>query len=767
MLLVLTLAIFLAAGLLFCVQPMLGRLLLPRLGGSPAVWTSAMVFFQGGLLVGYMLAHGFGLLGGRRPRLAIAAHVVLAALAVVVLPVSLPGWSVEGWPALWVIGALAVAVGLPYVMLATVSPAVQRWISATDHRLADDPYPLYAASNAGSLLGLVAYPLVIEGALDLDAQGRWFSAGYVAVVVLLGIGGLLVGRRLSGRPSGAAQERPVVDGAGVAAGPAALPGAGWPLRLAWVGLAAVPSSLMLGTTLHLTTDVAAVPLLWVVPLSLYLGTFIVAFGCGVPQVAMWTRRLAPVAVVAAVVAMLLHARQPLWAVAGVHLAAMASASLLCHLRLAELRPPASRLTEFYLLVATGGVLGGAFNALVAPAVFDRVYEYPLALGLSMLALPGLWAAGRARGDGRWRAMAVQALVGVVVVMGFAALLLAMAVAGRQPLSATSGLWERALAVGVPALGLYLLQGRPAALAMAVCGVLVVGVSWSGPAEVVHVERTFFGVHTVERVRAVQRDGTVARFHQLRHGSTAHGIQRMDPGYEREPLAYYHRQSPIAEVFALIDGQAAPSPVRRLDRVALVGLGTGALAAYGRPGMTIDAYEIDPAVVRIAQDRALFTYLSASRADAIEVVVGDGRLRLSQAQGKAYDLIVLDAFSSDAIPVHLLTVEAFGVYLERLAEGGVLAVHVSNVYLDLEPVVASAAARLGLVAQMRVDQRDPLDSQRTGRYTSAWIMLARDAADLGPLVGRPLWRAARAPAGFAPWTDQRSNILDVLGQPPQE
>jgi hypothetical protein len=438
MLLVYTIAIFLAAALLFCVQPMLARMILPRLGGSPAVWTAAMLFFQAGLLMGYLGAHVLGLVGRRAPRVAIAAHIVLAAAAVVALPLALPTGSADGPPAIWVMLALAVAVGAPYLVLSSVSPLLQRWISTTDHRLAADPYPLYAASNAGSLLGLLAYPFIAEPLLSLDQQRSWWSIGYVALVVLLGIGGALVIRRTRA-PRESVKEAP--------AEPVA-----WPRRLAWVGLAMVPSSLLLGVTQHLTTDVAAAPLLWVVPLSLYLLTFIIAFGVSKPGLDRWIGRLAPIAVVGVVVAMLLHARQPLVAVAGAHVAAFALAAMLCHQRLASLRPHASRLTEFYLLVALGGVLGGAFNALLAPVIFDRVLEYPIAIALAMLALPGLpqWKAAGAK---TLDTPAGQFVLGGTVVIGFVAILVVLGAMGYLPLAANATWWERTLAVGLPALAL--------------------------------------------------------------------------------------------------------------------------------------------------------------------------------------------------------------------------------------------------------------------------------------------------------------------------
>jgi hypothetical protein len=752
MLLVYTLAIFVAAALLFCVQPMLARMMLPRLGGSPAVWTAAMLFFQSGLLVGYLGAHLLGVAGRRAPRVAIGAHVVLAAVAVLALPLALREGAPSGSAALWVLVSLALAVGGPYVMLSTVSPVLQRWISTTDHKLASDPYPLYAASNAGSLLGLLAYPFVVEPMLSLEQQRSWWSVGYIALVVVLAFGAVLSARRLRVLREGAVEE-PVEP----------VP---WKRRLAWVGLAFVPSSLMLGVTQHLTTDVAAAPLLWVVPLSLYLLTFVIAFGVRREGLERFVQRLAPIAVVGVVVAMLLHARQPLWAVAGAHVAAFGLGALLCHQRLASLRPHSGRLTEFYLLVAIGGVLGGAFNALLAPAIFNHVLEYPLAIALAMLALPGL---PKLR-DAAARGLATpsgQVAVGVAVVCVFVAVLFVFAAMGLQPLSGSASVFERAIVVGVPAIVLYLIHGRPLSFTVAVGGMLVASSFWRGPAEIVHIERTFFGVHTVERVRTLQRDGSIATFHQLRHGSTAHGLQRLGPGFEQEPLAYYHRSSPIAEVFALIDGQATPERFNPLDHVALVGLGTGALASYGRRGMSIDAYEIDPEVVRIARNPLYFTFLSDSRADSIGYFIGDGRLLMEAYEGEPYDLIVLDAFSSDAIPVHLLTLEAFEVYLSKLAHGGVLAVHISNVYLDLEPVVASAAERLGLFATMRVDQRDPEDSLATGRYASTWVMLARSPEDLRPLERRALWRAPMARPGFRTWTDDRSNILSVIGAPPQQ
>ncbi len=752
MLQVYTIAIFLAAALLFCVQPMLARMILPRLGGSPAVWTAAMLFFQAGLLLGYLGAHILGWLGSKAPRVAIAVHVVVAAAAVLALPLALPAGAAKGPPAIWVVMALAVAVGAPYLVLSSVSPLLQRWISTTDHKLAADPYPLYAASNAGSLLGLLAYPFIAEPLLSLEQQRSWWSICYVALVVLLGVGGALVIRRTRA-PRETVKEAPAEP-------------ITWPRRLAWVGLAMVPSSLLLGVTQHMTTDVAAAPLLWVVPLSLYLLTFIIAFGVTRPGVDRWVGRLAPIAVVGVVVAMLLHARQPLVAVAGAHIAAFALAAMLCHQRLASLRPHAGRLTEFYLLVAFGGVLGGAFNALLAPVIFDRVLEYPIAIALAMLALPGMpkW---KDKGANTLDTPAGQFVLGGTVVFVFVAILVVLGALGYLPLAASATWWERGLAVGAPAIALYVVCGRPIAFSMAVGGVLLVATFWKGPAETVHIERTFFGVHTVEEVRTRWRDGSVATLHQLRHGSTAHGIQRMDTDGVPVPLAYYHDLSPIADVFALIDGQAAPRQYHALDRVALVGLGTGALAAYGRPGMTIHAYEIDPAVVEIARNPLYFTFLSKSRADEVEYFVGDGRLLLEAHEGEPYDLIVLDAFSSDAIPVHLLTLEAFEVYLDKLARGGVLAVHISNVYLNLEPVVAKAAERLGLYSTMLVDQRDPTDSAETGRFASTWVMLSRSPEDLAPLKQRPLWRPPVAREGFRAWTDDRSNILSVLGTPPQE
>jgi len=752
MLLVYTIAIFLAAALLFCVQPMLARMLLPRLGGSPAVWTAAMLFFQAGLLLGYLGAHVMGLLGAKAPRVAIVVHAVLAATAVLALPLALPSGSAGGPPALWVVMALAVAVGAPYLVLSSVSPLLQRWISTTDHKLAADPYPLYAASNAGSLLGLLAYPFVAEPLLSLDQQKSWWSIGYAALVVLLGVGGVLVVRRtrVPQVPVDRAPAEPATRSR----------------RLAWVGLAMVPSSLLLGVTQHLTTDVAAAPLLWVVPLSLYLLTFVVAFGVTKPGLDRWVGRLAPIAVVGVVVAMLLQARQPLIAVAGAHVVAFALAAMLCHQRLATLRPDAGRLTEFYLLVALGGVLGGAFNALLAPVVFDRILEYPIAIALAMLALPGLpkW---KYKGAKSLDTPAGQLVLGGTIVIAFVAILVLLGAFGSLPLAASAEWWERGIAVGLPVVALYVVCGRPLSFSTAVGGVLLVATFWKGPAEVIHIERTFFGVHTVEKVQTRWRDGSIATLHQLRHGSTAHGLQRVDTGGVPVPLAYYHDRSPIAEIFAFIDGQSPLGQHNALDRVALVGLGSGALAAYGRPGMTFHAYEIDPAVVRIATNPLYFTFLSQSRADEIEYFIGDGRLMLEAHDGEPYDLIVLDAFSSDAIPVHLLTLEAFGVYLDKLAEGGVLAVHISNVYLHLEPVVARAAERLGLYATMLVDQHLSTDSAETGRYASTWVMLSRSPEDLAPLRQRPLWRPPTAPEGFRAWTDDRSNILSVLGAPPQE
>ena len=718
------LASFVGAGLLFLVQPMVAKMVLPLYGGSPAVWNTSVLFFQAVLLAGYGYSH----LSTRRLGLRLQPRVHLATLVapLAVLPIALPSWAPPraGTPtALWLLGVLGVAVGLPFLVVSTTGPLLQRWFSVTGHPRARDPYFLYAAGNAGSLLALLGYPLVVERALSLGQQARLWTGGYVVFAVLIAACALQLSRRTS------APTRAPAPGPTDAAPPSER--VAWPRRARWVLLAFVPSSLMLGVTTYISTDLAAVPLLWVVPLSLYLVTFIVAFGRPPAHDAAPGSRVAAGLVLALVIVMT-EQLVPVTAVAvALHLAAFTAIALVAHRRLAADRPGPEQLTEFYLLVSVGGVLGGAFNSLVAPTVFDRVLEYPLVVAAALVltvarGVPTVLTRRYGRmGSVVWG----LAPVGLVVIVTRAAR--DTALAGRV-LPAVAVL-AAAVAAG------WLAARRPVPFVVGVVGLLAV--TEGPPPSNVVTDRTFFGVY-----RVYEADGR--RF--FMHGVTAHGSQRLGAARPAEPETYYTRSGPAGAVLETL----SPQPLA--DEVAIVGLGTGALAAYGRPGQTITYYEIDPAVVDVAEDPRHFTFLADSRA-RVEVEVGDGRLRLQEAPPDRFGLMVFDAFSSAAIPVHLLTDDAVSLYRRKLRPGGVLLFHVSNRHLDLGPVLAATAARQGLAGLQRTDHA--LD-EATGHLPSRWALLAEDPAALDPWRADTRW----APLGDRQvlWTDDFSNVVTVLG-----
>ncbi|MFM9996753.1 MAG: spermidine synthase [Phycisphaerales bacterium] len=774
--------IFLGALLLFLVQPMVARMLLPSLGGSPAVWNTCMVFFQGALLGGYAYAHWMSRALGTR-RLPIVHAVVLAAPIVLLVRWGgvTAGPPADASPVGWLLFTLAATIGLPFLALSTGAPLLQRWFSATDHRAAKDPYFLYAASNAGSLVALLAYPLVVERTLSLESQRFAWTIGYCALAGLTAACGWVT--IAHGRRATTTDTTPA--GPGLSPGMDAAPS--WRTRALWVVLAAVPSSLMLGVTQHLSTDVAAMPLLWIVPLAIYLLTFILAFAGRTLVPVGSVSKILPVLMVGLAVAFILQAKRPIGLLFLLHLLAFFLCAMLCHGRLAASRPAAARLTEFYLWIAVGGVIGGMFNALAAPVVFTGVYEYPIALvAACLLRLPRTAdpaPSDLSASEARMRRvrivlydlivpLAILGIAGVAirVAWGLDRALLPQADRGdlAQPLKLVLG-------VGVPAVIAYLGVGRPIRFALGVAALFIVAASQgiaSGTS--LHRERTFFGLYEVVRQRypEIVRVPTFpfGRVHRLTvqresnvfyHGTTLHGQQFTDPERRNTPLTYYHPDGPIGHVFATFGGSSL------FDRVGLVGLGTGSLAAYGRPGQRMTFFEIDPAVVRIASNPAYFTYLSENQSRnraAVDFVIGDGRLSLrDRAEPGEFGLIVLDAFTSDAIPIHLITREALKVYVSRLKPGGIIAFHVSNQYLSLPPVVARLAQDQGLAALGGGlnDNVDRDEAVRTGRVECVWMLVARDRADFGPLLNDKRWLELEAGPDAPLWTDDYSNILSVF------
>jgi hypothetical protein len=692
-------AIFAGATLVFLVQPMVARMVLPLFGGSQAVWTTSMLFFQAVLLAGYGYAHASTrLLGPSRQPI---VHAVVLVLAVAALPIGrgLAPPPADASPSLWLLGMLAVAVGVPFFVVTTASPLLQRWLATSGHAAGRDPYFLYAAGNVGSLIGLLAYPFVVEPLLTLHQQARLWSIGYV-LFALLCLGCLIVARR-GGPLAQAASAR------------ARVPSLAWRTRARWVATALVPSSLLLGVTTYISTDVASFPLLWVLPLAVYLLTFVVAFARRPLVTPSAAARILPLPTALVFAEMLGVVALPLPLALLAQLLVLFFAGALAHGRLAEERPAPERLTEFYFLLSLGGVLGGALNALVAPLVFDSVLEYPLALVLALALRRG--ARGR-----------IVDLVPVLAV--FSGCLAGLAVV--QSVSAVHAVLAGAM-VACLAIG----ARRPLRLTLSfACLTLLIAAGSAG----LHNERTFFGV-----LRVTEQDGE----RRLFHGTTLHGVERFAGPLAGEPLTYYGRRGPLGDVFA-----AYP----RFDRVDAIGLGVGTLAAYGRPGERLTFYELDPAIARVAGDPRFFTYLRDSRAD-VEIVLGDGRRTIAQVPDGTSDLVIVDAFSSDSVPVHLLTREALELYVRKLRPGGLIAFHVTNRHLELAPVVARAARALGLAA---VERNDRAEGARGTRTPSRWLVIAHSPERLEPLLERSGWRVPKVSAGRV-WTDDYSNVLSVV------
>lgn len=721
------LAVFLSAGLLFVVEPMVGKMVVPILGGTPAVWTTCLLFFQVGLLAGYLYAH---LLPARLSlRTQAWLHVGLLVVAAATLPVALPSGDLPRpgqSPVLWLLLALAGTVGAPFVLLAATAPLLQRWFSRLDHPSAIDPYFLYAASNLGSFAGLLAYPFVVEPWFGLPAQRAGWSGAYFALIGAIGLAALLTFRQ-SVKPAAAAVERP--DSA---------PGSGGsPWR--WLLLAAVPSSLLLAVTTRVSTDIAAVPLLWVVPLALYLLSFVASFARRPWIPAGIAEQWLPLMLLELIAAAL--GGGPLWVNLALNYGMLFVAGLLCHGELARLRPPASRLTEFYLWVAVGGALGGAFNVLLAPVLFSSVAEYPLAIAAAAALVR--WSP---RQEGPAGVVTFSlAVVALAVVLGHTAV-------GLENLGVVPhGLRTVALlnAVAIAAIvGALLFWKRRVYLMLALALPLALAANWavvSRRPRAHLVVRDFFGVYRVEDSRA-------GGLRALYHGTTIHGVQSLLPELRHRPTSYYHPEGPLGAVLLWV----APPHLGR--RVGVVGLGAGTTAAFAGPGESWTFYEIDPLVERIARDTRYFTYL----ADALSpphVVLGDARLSLARDSASRFDILVVDAFSSDAPPIHLLTREAVRLYFDRLAPRGLLVLHLSNRYIDFGPVVAALAADAGLVA--RICGHEPtLGETYRGALGSVWAVVARSESDLGKIAGHRCWRSPRTEAG-ALWTDDYSNVLRRL------
>lgn len=732
--------LLLSAALLFVVQPMAARLALPLFGSTPAVWTTSLLFFQTLLLAGYAYAHAsINRFGVRRQAV---LHVGLVLLPLLVLPIALPdGFAPppEGSPALWLLGLLTVTVALPFFVVASTAPLLQRWLAGTTHRAAADPYFLYRASNVGSIAGLLAYPLVVERTLGLAEQGRLWGVAYAVLVVLLVVCAVATWRRSrpgSASDADAAEATPAVPDADEEAEAPTLS-----RRLRWLALSFVPSTFLLGSTAFLTTDIAPVPLLWVVPLALYLLTFVIAFSPGERPGLLRVVSLAlPVAMVVLAVSLVIGMQRPLWLLVVAHVGGLFVVAMALHGELARDRPPARHLTGFYLWVAAGGALGGVFNALLAPVLFDSFLEYPLAIVLACLLRP----TRSVRDDAFSRALDLS----LPLMLG---LFVSIFLYGLRSAGSEAAQLGATIVLGFSAGLLINFGRRPVRLGLGVAAFMLAGAFAFGAAdETLDEGRNFFGMREVVR-REMPSERAVQ--HRLVNGTTLHGTQYQDERRRLVPVSYYHPTGPLGR---LVSGL----PDRRLvARTGVIGLGAGAMACHARAGERFTFFEVDPAVERIARDPRLFTYLRDCPGEH-EVVLGDARLSIERDPGRRFGFIVADAFTSDAIPVHLLTREALTLYLDRLDPRGVIAVNVSNRYLELERVLGTLAADRGMACF--VDSEDEAAADDVpGKVPSSWVALARRPEDLGAPARDRRWRRCPTQEGAAPWTDDYSNVVSLF------
>jgi len=578
------------------------------------------------------------------------------------------------------------------------------------------------------MLGLISYPLLIEQRLTLVQQNRLWTAGYACLALLVaGCAGLLW---RSGAASGGGRG----DGCTPPCAEQALTrlendGVGICSMLRWVLYSFIPSSLMLAVTTYLSTDISPFPLLWMVPLAIYLLSFILVFARRPVLPPQWTGRVLSLCAVVLLVALIVAANRPAWVMAVLNLLLLAAAALIYHGQLANERPHTRRLTEFYLCLSIGGVLGGLFNALVAPLLFHNVLEYPLIIVMACLFRPTCEKSGRMRSPAvvKWRDAAWMVGVGAVT----PALIFT-----EQRTGISLGRARTLCLFGLPALVTYRTVRRPVRFGLCLAVLLVVGILYQGEyGRPLTVERSFFGVLRVN----VDQEG---RFHQMYHGNTLHGRQYIDRQWQNLPLSYFYPTGPAGELFGVLNGTVAGASV------GIIGLGTGSLAAYARPDQEWTYYEIDPAVERIARNPAYFTFLQNSRARRLKVVLGDARLRLKGTPDRPYDLFVVDAFSSDSIPMHLVTREALGIYLDKLANHGVLAFHISNRRLDMRPVLASLAGDAGLTAMVNEDTRLTGAEVRDGKEESMWVVMGRKNANLAASYPPPHWQPLLPEPRFA-------------------
>jgi hypothetical protein len=719
--------LFISASLMFVLQPLFGKLLLPMLGGSPAVWNTCMVFYQSILFLGYLYAHAISTRFNQHRQ--ILAHATVILISFLALPVALPENTVpptESNPTFWLLWTLFLAIGLPYFVVSTTAPLIQKWFANIGHHTSHDPYYLYAASNTGSLIALLSYPFLLEPAIGLANQKMYWSIGYLLLSILIASCAYVLWKTRENPVS--VQESAPQEHISLYR------------KLHWLALAFVPSSLLLGLTNFISTDIASVPLLWIIPLTLYLLSFVIVFSKWNDNIHPVMVKLQPIVLLPFIAyAFINPADLPYWAYLFLHLLAFFFAVMVCHGELAKDRPHTQYLTNFYLIMSFAGMLGGMFNTFVAPFIFNGIYEYPIMIVAALLLRP-------------WPEASFKK--GLLLQISAPALLV---ISGFILYASVNNLLQYfdVIVISLIALTLvtYLLRAKPVAFALCTGAIIFLALGLHGlSSHTLYQERTFFGVLAVRESTLTDERGQPENYHELFHGTTKHGAERLPANLAKTPLTYYSRPGPMGQLFKEFDN------ADQNWTIGVVGLGAGALACYAKEQQNWTLYEIDPLVVDIASNPAYFNYLKLCSHNTT-ITIGDARLSLEKEPDHKFDLLVMDAFSSDSVPTHLLTQEALELYFKKLKPDGILAFHITNRHLSLKKVLSIHSENLhfpALIQEFKPQQEIPLV------VATDWVVMARKPEILSPLSLSHLGNWQKMPLYFdmKPWTDDFTNIISI-------
>ena len=726
------LTLFSSASLMFVLQPMFGKALLPLFGGSASVWNTCMVFYQSILFLGYLYAHLLSTHFSYRKQLLI--HCTLLIISLSFLPVSIPENSsppTGGNPSVWLLSTLLVSIGLPFFILSTTSPLLQKWFSKIGHQTSNDPYYLSIASNSGSLIALLSYPFLLEPEIGLTQQQLFWSCGFLLMCGLISLCMMQLKRQqfqagIVKKSATALVHKPRLK-----------------LQLKWLLLAFVPSSLLLGTTNYISIDIATVPLLWVIPLALYLFSFIIVFSSYSSAIHKKIFLIQPWVITPFLIYYFSDQKLSSFSLELVfHLLTFFISIMVCHGELAKKRPSTHYLTQYYLLMSFGGMLGGIFNSFIAPLIFNSIYEYPLMIVFALLLNPI---------HKRTKLYLKEHFVKII----FCTYMLTFAIISYYNFDQFSNAILISISVIAIVLADYFFfEKKP--IYFPLLGLLIV--SCSAPEkqqgdQLLHQSRNFYGVLSVRKHTAVPVGNRVETLHEIYSGTTKHGAQLIrDYNFQCTPNGYYSEKGPLGSIFSNY------STVNRDWQVGVVGLGAGEMAGYAKESQNWTFFELNPAVVEIATNSEYFTFLKECM-HHYDVQIGDARITLEKQQQR-YDLLVIDAFTSDSIPTHLLTKEAIALYFSRLKSNGLLVFHISNRYLKLKKVLSDHAEKLGLTAliqEFRPKQKIPLV------YRSDWAILARNEAVLKPLLtanSQSNWQKPPHYPNARSWTDDFTSIMSV-------